>query len=161
MTDFEKALQVLSEGGVQFVIVGGYALSTYGSAYVTVDLDICYERSRKNLNALATALEPFHPKLRGAPDGLPFTLDAETLQRGMNFTLTTDFGDLDLLGEMTGVGQYDAAVKGAETITLFGSPCLIVSPEVLYVAKKAAGRTKDKLTLPELEAIIELRRQRK
>ena len=160
MTDFEKALTVLSEGAVQFVIVGGYALSTYGSAYVTVDLAICYERSRKNLDALASALRPFHPRLRGTPEGLPFTLDPATLEHGMNFTLTTDFGDLDLLGEMPGVGQYEAAVKGAETVTLFGCRCLVISPETLYAAKKAAGRTKDKLTLPELEAIIELRRER-
>lgn len=43
---------------------------------------------------LAKALEPFSPYLRGAPPGLPFRLDAETLERGLNFTLTTELGDI-------------------------------------------------------------------
>src|SRR5207249_8667496 len=51
-------------------------------------------------------LTPYHPYLRGAPPGLPFRWDAQTLERGLNFTLTTDLGALDLLGEITGGGRY-------------------------------------------------------
>jgi hypothetical protein len=70
------------------------------------DLDLCYARDRANLEHLAAALTPFRPTLRGAPAGLPFRLDAETLHSGLNFTLSTEAGDLDLLGELTGVGGY-------------------------------------------------------
>jgi hypothetical protein len=157
MTDFEKALNVLVKGKVRFVIVGGYAIVAHGVSIVTRDLDICYERSRSNLELLATALAPFHPTLRGAPEGLPFILDAETLKRGMNFTLLTDFGDLDLLGEMTGVGGYEATITDANELKLFNLPILIASPDVLLRAKKAAGRKKDQMAIPELEALIELK----
>jgi hypothetical protein len=161
MTDFEKALTVLSNANVRFVVVGGYAIVAHGVSLVTRDLDICYERSRPNLEALAAALAPFHPALRGAPDGLPFTLDADTLTRGLNFTLRTDFGDIDLLGEMTGVGGYEATLRGAREFDLFNMPILVASAEVLLKAKKAAGRKKDQMAIPELEALIELAKKQK
>jgi hypothetical protein len=41
------------------------------------------------MSRLAAALAPVHPYLRRAPPGLPFTLDAPTLGRGLNFTLAT------------------------------------------------------------------------
>jgi hypothetical protein len=157
MTNFEKALSTLARAEVRFVIVGGYAVAAHGASYITFDLDICYERSRANLELLANALRPFHPRLRGAPDGLPFVLDAETMYRGMNFTLQTDLGEIDLLGEMTGAGGYEQATIGAYTIELHGESCLVAAPEFLVKAKRAAGRPKDLLAIPELEALIELK----
>jgi hypothetical protein len=53
------------------------------------------------------ALAPHHPYLRGAPPGLPFDWAEETLKRGLNSTLTTDLGPIDLLGEIAGGGAYD------------------------------------------------------
>jgi len=70
-----------------------------GSAYLTLDLDLCYSRKKENLEKLAKALAPFNPSLRGAPRGLPFQLDERTLRLGLNFTLTTVLGDVDILGE--------------------------------------------------------------
>ncbi len=75
----------------------------------------------------------------------------------MNFTLLTDFGDLDLIGEMTGVGGYEATITDANELKLFNLPILIASPDVLLRAKKAAGRKKDQMAIPELEALIELK----
>ena len=56
---------------------------------------------------LVKALAPLRPYLRGAPPGLPFSFDETTVQRGLNFTLVTTFGPLDLFGELTGGGTYD------------------------------------------------------
>ncbi len=61
MTDFEKALNVLVKGKVRFVVVGGYAIVAHGVSIVTRDLDICYERSRSNLELLAM---PSRPSIR-------------------------------------------------------------------------------------------------
>src|SRR5436853_4130792 len=101
MTNFEAALKVLAEADVNFIIVGAYAAVAQGSAQVTQDLDICYERTAQNLKRLAAALAPYHPRLRAAPEGLPFLLDHLTLSQGMNFTLQTDLGDIDLLGDLS------------------------------------------------------------
>jgi len=90
MTDFKALLRVLSESGVEFILVGGVAATVHGSTRLTADVDVVYERRRPNLDRLALALTPYHPYLRGAPPGLPFRWDAQTLERGLNFTLTTD-----------------------------------------------------------------------
>ena len=70
-------------------------------------LPIVYRRTPSNIERLADSLAPHHPYLRGAPPGLPFRLDSETIRRGLNFTLVTDLGDLDLLGEISGCGAGD------------------------------------------------------
>ena len=96
----EDLLKELHRLDVEFVIIGGMAAVAHGSAYLTLDLDLCYSRKTENLEKLAKTLAPFHPLLRGAPPDLPFRLDTATLRSGLNFTLTTDVGDLDILGEV-------------------------------------------------------------
>ena len=97
MTDFDSLLRVLKEAGVDFIIVGGVAAVAHGSARLTQDLDVVYSRDDVNIRCLAEALAGHSPYLRGAPDGLPFRWDIDTIHRGLNFTLTTDLGDLDHL----------------------------------------------------------------
>lgn len=159
MIDLEKMIRLLGDSGVEFVIVGGIAGSIHGSTQVTFDLDICYARDKDNLARLATLLAPFNPQLRGAPAGLPFVWDVETLRRGLNFTLLTDLGDLDLLGEILGVGSYEQARSVSVIVPLFGSECAVLSLDGLIAAKRAAGRAKDKIILPELEALREITRE--
>ena len=158
MRDFEEALKVLATAGVNFVVVGGFATVAQGSGQVTRDLDICYDRAPENLRRLTAALAPYRPQLRGAPKGLPFVLDEQTLAGGMNFTLETDLGDIDLLGELTGVGGYAEIARDAIWLTLFNGSYRIASLDVLIRSKKAAGRPKDLNALPELEALEELQK---
>ena len=97
------------------------------------------------------------PDLRGAPAGLPFRLDAATLSRGLNFTLTTDLGAIDLLGEVAGGGSYDAVAGDAETASIGGQTIRCVSLPRLIALKRAAGRPKDLVILGELEALLDER----
>jgi hypothetical protein len=107
---------------------------------------------------MVRSLQDHHPYLRGAPPGLPFRWDADTLSHGLNFTLTTDLGPIDFLGEIVG-GGYDALLPGSETFTLFGIACRCLSLERLIQVKRATGRVKDLEVLAELEAIAEERRR--
>jgi hypothetical protein len=159
-TDFRTAFAALTGANVQFVIIGGVALTLYGGTRVTFDLDVCYERSPENLRRLAEALRPFHARLRGVDAVLPFMLDAETLRKGLNFTLTTDFGDIDLLGELQGVGSFNEVVLGCEVQELYGVTCNIASFEVLLRNKKSVARSKDLQDVQELEALKEIKRKR-
>jgi hypothetical protein len=151
----EAPLRLLGEHKVDCVIVGGVAAAIHGSSLLTNDLDLCYARDGANLLRMAEALQSVQARLRNAPAGLPFILDAETLKRGLNFTFATDIGDLDLLGEIRGVGDYEAVVAGSVTVELFGYPFAVMGIGKLILAKRAAGRPKDLLALPELEAIQE------
>jgi hypothetical protein len=90
---------------------------------------------------------------------LPFSFDAATVTRGLNFTLDTTLGPLDLLGEVAGGGAYDALLPHTEPVELFGYPCRTVSLDALIRLKRAAGRPKDHEMLAELEALRDRRRQ--
>ena len=155
MIQIKQTLDLLTSHGVEFIIVGVVAANIHGSSQVTFDLDICYARHRLNLERLAGLLIAIHATLRNAPPNLPFTPDAETLRCGLNFTFDTDLGKLDLLGEVFGVGTFDQAIIASDTVEMFGHRYAVLSLPQLIAAKRAAGRTKDLLVLPELEAIYE------
>ena len=157
MTDFEALLAALDDGDLSFIIVGGLAATIHGSARLTQDVDIVYERSDDNIERLVRALVPHDPYLRGAPPGLPFEWSAETIRRGLNFTLTTGVGDIDILGEIIGGGSYDDLLPHTITVELFARShrCLDL-PRLIHV-KRAAGRPKDLEVIAELEALLEER----
>ena len=155
--EFRALLESLRESGVDFVIIGGIAATLHGSARITFDLDIVYERSAQNIERVVAALTRFKPYLRGAPPGLPFKFDAETLKRGLNFTFTTSDGPIDLLGEVSGVGGYAVARRHSQEAQLFGATYYFLDLDTLIISKKAAGRPKDLETIAELEAIREER----
>lgn len=155
MVDLKKLILCLANNQVEFVIIGGVAATVHGSAYVTYDLDICYRRDRENLARLIKALAPYHPRLRDVPDAVPFFSDEGTLNRGLNFTLKTDLGDIDLLGEVAGLGDFEQVSASSIAVALFGVACAVLSLEALIAAKRATDRPKDHLILPELEALRE------
>lgn len=153
MTDFPALFQALTDGGVEFVLIGGVAAVAHGSSRFTADLDIVYRRAPENHERLARALSPLRPALRGAPPGLPFRFDAATIRSGLNFTLETTLGSLDLLGEAAGSGTYESLLPDSEAIEWFGVPVRVVSLQRLLALKRAAGRPKDLEAIAELEAI--------
>ena len=157
MTDFPALINALAAGGVEFIIVGGAAATAHGSARLTQDLDIVYSRTPENISRLVLALVPHAPYLRGAPPDLPFAWDERTVSKGLNFTLTTALGALDLLGEVTGGGGYENLLPSSIRIRLYGVECLCLGLERLIQIKRAAGRPKDLEALAELEAILEER----
>jgi hypothetical protein len=72
-----------------------------------------------------------------------------------NLYLQTDLGILDVLGFVSGIGEFDEVNKNSITIELFGEPCRMLSLEALIVAKKTMGSTRDLMTARELELIAE------
>lgn len=155
ITKFDQLIPLLVTARVEFIIVGGVAASVHGSARSTEDLDIVYRRTPENVSRLVGALAPCQPYLRGAPPGLPFQWKERTIWNGLNFTLVTSLGAVDLLGEITGGGGYDELLPDSEPIQLFGVECLCLGLERLIQVKRAAGRPKDFEAIAELEAILE------
>lgn len=160
MTDLKAILTLLRDAGVEFVLVGGLAATAHGSARLTRDVDIVYARTPQNMARLVAALAPFAPYLRGAPPGLPFRWDIETLRRGLNFTLTTTLGSLDLLGEIAGGGMYADVLPDSIEVKVFGVSCRCLDLDPLIRVKRAAGRPKDLEAIAELEALREERDRR-
>ncbi len=157
MTSFAELLRTLAAAQVDFVLVGGVAAAAHGSPRSTQDLDVVYGRRPENLRRIVDALAPHHPYLRDAPPGLPFRLDAETLQKGLNFPLTSDLGWVDLLGEIAGAGSFEHLLPHTLEVEVFGIVCRVLDLETLIQAKKAAGRVKDFEGIAELERLRERR----
>jgi hypothetical protein len=155
VTGLERLLGRLHDSGVAFILVGGVAARAHGSARLTQDVDICYARDAANLERLAAALRPLRPYLRGAPPGLPFEWSDATLAAGLNFTLTTSAGDIDLFGEIIGGGSYADLEPHCVELVIFGRPTRVLGLPWLIRVKRAAGRPKDLEVIAELEALGE------
>lgn len=155
MTDFAGIIRVLAQGGMDFIVIGGVAAAAHGSARATYDVDVVYARWPDNVARLAAALAPLKPYLRGAPAGLPFRWDAETIAHGLNFTLTTTLGDENLLGEIVGGGGYEQLLPRTVKLSLFGAEHRRLDLDTLIHVKRAAGRPKDFEAIAELEALRE------
>ncbi|MBI4474792.1 MAG: hypothetical protein HY646_19125 [Acidobacteria bacterium] len=119
---------------------------------------VVYARDPDNIRRVCAALQGHQPYLRGAPAGLPFRWDEQTINAGLNFTLTTKLGDLDLLGEITGGGSYEKLLPFSEELSIFNVSCRFVTLEHLIQLKRAAGRPKDLEVIAELQALLEERR---
>lgn len=152
---FDKLLPTLVNGGVQFILIGGVAGVIHGAARLTYDVDIVYARSRDNYQKLIDTLTPHQPYLRDAPAGLPFQLDIPTLRNGLNFTLTTTLGDIDLLGEVAGGGTYEKLLPHSLEVQAFEVIFRCVNLAKLIELKRAAGRPKDFEAIAELETLLE------
>jgi predicted nucleotidyltransferase len=159
MTDYARLLRALASAGVEFVVVGGAAATTHGAGRLTLDLDVVYRRTPGNLERVVECMSGLDPYLRGAPRGLPFRWDIDTLRHGLNFTLDTNAGAIDFLGEIAGGGTYESLLPDSDTISVFGVECRCLGLERLIQVKRAAGRPKDLEAIAELEALRDERRR--
>jgi predicted nucleotidyltransferase len=155
MTNLQKLLRTLDDHHVEFILIGGLAARAHGSSRLTDDVDVSYARSAHNVRRLVAALAPYKPYLRGAPPGLPFEWSEATIMLGLNFTLTTTLGAIDLLGEIVGGGRYEALLPHTISIGIFGRDTRILDLPWLIHVKRAAGRPKDLEVIAELEALAE------
>jgi hypothetical protein len=152
------ALRTLQQHSVRFIVIGGVAGRLWGSPTMTNDVDICYARDESNLERLAAALLELDARLRGVDDDVPFTVDAKTLANGQNFTFMTQDGPLDVLGMPSGVNGFDELISNVVEFDVGDGLVLPVCDlEDLIRMKRAAGRTKDRIELEVLAAVLEER----
>lgn len=158
MADFFGLLRRLVDAKVDFVLVGGLAAAAHGSSLVTQDVDVCIRLGAENLERLREALNGLEPAHRMVHPPLPFDHDAPTLASFRNLYLRTTLGQLDCLGEVLGVGNFDQVYAQSVQIDLNGSPCRVISLDALIVAKEAMNRDRDKLAAEQLRRIRALQR---
>ena len=152
-SDLARIAEILLAHGVEFIVVGGQAETLFGSARVTVDMDLCYRRTKENLERLAAALREIKPTLRNAPPNLPFIIDEQSLALGCNFTFDTAFGPLDLLGYLEPLGDFEAIEKRASTFRIQLMDLRVIHIDDLITIRQYLQRPKDRESLLHLLAI--------
>lgn len=155
--DPEQVLRTLEAHEVRYVLVGGLAATLYGSPHVTTDIDITPDREPDNLIALAAALEELQARIRseGVPEGLAFDRSAAGLARVEILNLTTRYGDLDITFVPAGTKGYDDLRRRAVEIEIRDVRVPVAALADVIRSKEAAGREKDRLTLPTLRRLLE------
>jgi hypothetical protein len=145
----------LQRDSVDFVLAGGFGVVAQGASMVTRDVDVACRMEPDNLLRLFAAFEELRPVHRMTPQKLPFTRE-QAAQGGLkNLYLSTDWGQLDCLGEIKGIGDYAACLVESEPIEIDGATIRVLTLDALIRAKRAMGRPRDLHAVLELEAIRE------
>ena len=146
---------VLLDHGVQFVVIGGVAARLHDTGHATIDIDVCPAVDDANLNCLAAALRKLDARLRveGEPDGIPFDPHPASLRQVTTMTLITANGPLDLCFRPAGFADgYECLNANSVTIAVAAVEVPVASLADVVTSKRAAGRPKDIVALPTLEA---------
>jgi hypothetical protein len=138
-------LNALNEAGVEYLVVGAYALSVYGPARATGDFDIWVRASEENSRRVWAALEKF-----GAPRR---KLTRQDLQQPDNvFQIGVAPNRIDILTSITGV-DFDEAWQHREQKQINGISVMVIGREQLLKNKRATGRPKDLADVAWLEEL--------
>ena len=143
-SDPPRVFRTLNEHGVDYVVIGGWAVIAHGRVRTTLDVDFVADPNPANLQRLAGALADLRAELWGVDAHLlGIDLGAETLAEGANFTLTTDAGGVDFFNEVPGQVRYRDLRRRAVTGRVRGVPVRLAGREDLIRMKRADGREQD------------------
>jgi predicted nucleotidyltransferase len=154
-----QILKRLTDHQVEYVLVGGMAAVVHGSSVVTRDVDVCAPLDLANLERIVRALQGLNPRFRFRPDKMPLFDEPARLVGFRNINLITEWGVIDILGEVSGLGAYHKLVPRSQAIDLAGFKCRLLDLDALIIAKRSAGREKDLIGLRHLEVIKKHRDQ--
>jgi hypothetical protein len=155
----EPLLAVLADHGVEYLVVGGFAVSAHGFPRATKDIDICPAPSDANLGRLAAALAELDVESIGPADfegEFELEPNLEGLKLGGNWVLMTKHGRLDVMQHLKGLAKDGGGWRDlrphAEKRIFLGHETLFCSYEDLVKMKTAAGRDQDKIDVRTLKA---------
>ncbi len=157
MNSLERITERLARSNVEFIVCGGLSVLLHGGSLLTRDVDVVCSMDSANLVRISGALDGLNPCHRMTPQRLPFTL--EQAQKGglKNLYLGTDWGQLDCLGEIKGLGRFQECLPLSQVIRISGLEIRILTLDALIEAKRAMGRPRDLQAVLELQALRQKR----
>lgn len=139
--DFQEFAELLNAKGVEYLVVGGYALAAHGHPRYTGDIDFWIRPTPGNIELLLTVLADFGFGSLGLQP-LDFAAD-------MVVQLGQPPRRIDLLTAIDGVA-FDDCFARAEQVEVGGVKLKIIGLDDFKANKRASGRLKD---LVDLEAV--------
>lgn len=140
--DFKEFVALLNAHGVDYLIVGGYAMALHGRPRNTGDLDVWIARTPENAARLMKVLEAFGFGGLGLSQQ-DFETPEQVVQLGY-----PPFR-IDLLTDIDGV-EFAQAWPHRETVTYEGEPLHFIGLDELKANKRTAGRPRDLDDLDQL-----------
>jgi hypothetical protein len=135
--DFRDFLVLLADGGVDFVIVGAYALAFHGAPRASGDIDLFVRPTPANAQRVFDALVRF-----GAPLESARVTSADFTQPGAVYQIGLPPRRIDVLTEISGL-TFDEAWASRITAEIDGRTVSFIGREALLKNKEASGRPKD------------------
>ena len=143
--DFRDLLVLLADTGVEFVVVGAYALALHGAPRASGDIDLFVRPAPSNAERLFQALARF-----GAPLQATGVTAADLAQPGAVYQIGLPPRRIDLLTEISGV-SFDEAWASRVATEVEGRTVPFIGREALLKNKQAAGRPKDLADIARLQ----------
>ena len=140
--DFKEFVELLNSIGVEYLVVGGYALAAHGHPRYTGDLDIWIRPSEANIGNLLEALTQF------GFGGLGLAKD-DFLAPGAIVQLGYPPARIDLLTAIDGV-EFGICYARRVVMKVAGVALPVIGLEEFRANKLASGRAKD---LADLESL--------
>jgi predicted nucleotidyltransferase len=144
--DFREFLELLLAHGVEFMIVGGFAVALHGFPRYTEDLDVLIARNEENAEKLMSALREFGFGNIGLSI-VDFLNPDRVVQLGRVPVR------IDIITSMSGIKDYEQLFASSRIQDLDGLNVKIISLDNLIVNKKASGRDQDKVDARRLLTI--------
>jgi predicted nucleotidyltransferase len=135
--DFRDLLVLLADAGVEFVVIGAYALAFHGAPRASGDIDLFVRPSAVNARRVFDGLVRF-----GAPLQSAGVTAADFAQPGAVYQIGLPPRRIDLLTEISGV-TFDEAWASRATAEVEGRTVSFIGREALIKNKEASGRLKD------------------
>jgi len=134
-SDFKEFLRLLNAHGVEYLLVGGYAVGYYGYPRATQDLDIWIAVSEENAGRMETVLREFGFDIPGLSASL-FLQDENIIRMGVPPMR------IEVLTRISGV-EFDDCYAKRVVVTVDEVEISLIGLSQLKVNKKASGRYKD------------------
>ena len=140
--DFQEFLSLLNRHGVEYLLIGGYAVNLYGFVRATGDMDVFVALSPDNIDRIVAAFHDF---------GLS-NFAADLLQPGKIVRMGVPPLRLEVLNQISGV-TFAEAYASREMMDLSGLSVPVIGLQMLRRNKAASGRPKDLGDLSELPGV--------
>ncbi len=141
--------RTLNRQGVDFVVVGGYAVAAHGVIRATDDLDLVVDRGWENARRLGRALKDLDAQ---DATGAHTPLTAEVLARREDRLFKTSLGRIHVLNRVGTVPRY-AELAPATTVEIEGERIRVATVDQIRAMKTGTGRLKDVVDLEELDEL--------
>lgn len=135
--DFRDLLVLFAESGVEFLIVGAYALAFHGAPRASGDIDLFVRPSLANARRVFEALGRF-----GAPLEAAGVTEADFAHPGAVYQIGLPPRRIDVLTAISGM-DFDEAWASRATAEVEGRAVSLIGRAALLRNKEATGRLKD------------------